>query len=260
MNDSTFNLTVELMKRHIDDLVYSSVQIEGIGATFAQTREIVAEGQANGVPSDDIHKIVCIKRSLEFLFSNYGLPADWSLYSTYNAIIGEGTVRDAGQMRGPGTVRVDDYYPADVSEDLFYEIMDTAATTAYDDAELVAQVVLNLSKAQFFHDGNKRTALVFANHLLAQADAEMAVIVTERDRDEYLDLLLDYYHGRLSLDDASWDFEEKFIVCAENPSLSETRAALALRSDDVSASDESWPELALDEPRRESGVATPHSR
>ena len=223
MNDSTFNLTVELMKRHIDDLVYSSVQIEGIGATFAQTREIVAEGQANGVPSDDIHKIVCI-------------------------------------MRGPGTVRVDDYYPADVSEDLFYEIMDTAATTAYDDAELVAQVVLNLSKAQFFHDGNKRTALVFANHLLAQADAKMAVIVTERDRDEYLDLLLDYYHGRLSLDDASWDFEEKFIICAENPSLSETRAALALRSDDLSGSDESWPDLSLDEPRRESGWTMRHGR
>lgn len=90
------NRTVQLMKDNIDKLVYSSVQVEGIDATFAQTKEIIADGIAKGVSADDVNRILCIKRGLSYLFEHYESSLTWELYSTYDLIIGEGSIDKAG--------------------------------------------------------------------------------------------------------------------------------------------------------------------
>ncbi len=97
----------------------------------------------------------------------------------------------------------------------------TPISCASDESEAALMMVLGLSKAQFFYDGNKRSALMLANHYLANVGAGCAVVVEESMRDKYLDILIDFYHGRLSLDDAAWDLGELAMVYA-NTNVSRT--------------------------------------
>lgn len=208
-----------LIKKSIDNLIYSSVKVEGIDASFAQTSEIVENGIAENISPSDLNKIICIKHGYEYLLDNYQKPLTWELFSRYNSIIGKGNVHDAGSMRPPGVIHVGDYYPEDVSLDKFNRIVDTALSTGYDAEDIACQLLLNLAKSQFFHDGNKRSSLILANHYLAHEDADRVILVLDEDKEhpktrKFLDILVDYYHDNISVDDASWDLQD-FVVLDE---------------------------------------------
>lgn len=212
MAPGTDNGTIAFMKAHVDDMVYSSVQIEGIASTLAQTREILERGRSEGVSPDAMVKILGIKHGLEYLFDNYDKPLSWGLYSTYNKLVGEGSVIKAGKMRGPGEVFEGDFIPTDnISEGLFYRLMDTAVESASTHSETATTMFLLLCKSQFFYDGNKRSAQMLTNHWLAHVDAGASLVVDEGRRDDVLDLLVRFYEGGVSLCDAAWDLEDVVI-------------------------------------------------
>ena len=68
-----------------------------------------------------------------------------------------------------------------------------------------------MPKCQFFCDGNKRAVQVIANHILAHDDAGCMVTVPTDMVSAFLDDLLDFYDGRMTLDDAMWVFEERYV-------------------------------------------------
>lgn len=205
------NETVLSMKQQADKMIYSSVAIEAIPATFEQTREVIETGTAAGVGRESIGKILNIKRAWEHLLTNYRDEPSWDAYSDYNRLIGEGCVEDAGMLRAPGSVMVgtsgqDPYIPPPVSgEDDFNRILDTAKDSFTDIDDAAAALFLMLCRAQFFHDGNKRSAQLLVNHFLAHAGAGYILCVPQEKRDDLLNILVDYYTGVLSLDDAELD-------------------------------------------------------
>lgn len=210
------NGTVRAMRQRVSELVYSSVQIEGIASTFAQTEEILREGKSKSVDQESITKILGLKHALEHLFGNYSKPITWDLYASYNALVGEGTVARAGSMRGPGEVRVGDFIPEpNISVGYFSDLVSTAIDTAGSPSEAASQLFLLMCKAQFFMDGNKRSAQMLANHYLANTDSGRMLLIREDDRDEVLDLLVDFYAGDISLQDAEWDLEDIVMVRCE---------------------------------------------
>lgn len=217
----TDNGTVLSMKQQVDEMIYSSVVIEAIPATFEQTREIIETGAATGVGRESIGKILNIKRAWEYLLMNYRDEPSWDTYSDYNRLIGEGCVEDAGTLRAPGSVIVgtgmqDPYIPPPVSgEDDFNRILDTAKGSFTDIDDAAAALFLMLCRAQFFHDGNKRSAQLLVNHLLAHMDAGYVLCVPKEKRDGLLNILVDYYTGRLSLDDAEFDTYDLVIRKAD---------------------------------------------
>lgn len=232
------NHTVNYMKKSLNTLVYSSVSIEGIGATFAQTRDIVESGTAAGVDSADLDKILNIKHAWESLFENYQEEPSWERYSDYNRVVGRGYVRDAGSVRPPGSVIVgtnldEPYIPPDVTgKEDFDRILNTATDcyNAPDDA--AAAIFLMLCRDQFFHDGNKRSAQLLANHYLAHKDAGFIFCIPEESRDEVLDILVDFYTGRLSLDDAEFDlYNISIMPVPKNPSSAQLGALCSLTKD-----------------------------
>ena len=205
------NETVLSMKQQADKMIYSSVAIEAIPATFEQTRAVIETGTAAGVGRESIGKILNIKRAWEHLLTNYRDEPSWDAYSDYNRLIGEGCVEDAGMLRAPGSVMVgtsgqDPYIPPPVSgEDDFNRILDTAKDSFTDIDDAAAALFLMLCRAQFFHDGNKRSAQLLVNHFLAHADAGYILCVPQEKRDDLLNIHVDYYTGVLSLDDAELD-------------------------------------------------------
>lgn len=232
------NPTVKHMKNSLNVLVYSSVSIEGIGATFAQTRDIVESGTAAGVDSVDLDKILNIKHAWESLFENYQEEPSWERYSDYNRLIGRGYVKDAGLVRPPGSVIVgtnlaEPYIPPDVTGKEDFERLFKTAINCYDSPDDAAVAMfLMLCRDQFFHDGNKRSAQLLTNHYLAHKDAGFIFCIPEESRDEVLDILVDFYTGRLSLDDAEFDlYNISIMPVPKNPSSGQLGALFSLSQD-----------------------------
>lgn len=53
---------------------------------------------------------------------------------------------------------------------------------------------------------------MLANHYLAHTDSGSMLLIREGERDGVLDLLVDFYAGKISLQDATWDLENLAIV------------------------------------------------
>lgn len=214
------NETVADMRERVGILTYSAVKIEGIGSTFTQTKEILERGRAQGVSDEDLTKVLGIKHGLELLFSAYKQELTWDLYAKYNKLLGEGTVESAGIMRGPHDIYVmgnsEPYYPKeDIDVNYFNDLVDTARDSATNTGEAASNLFLLLCKAQFFRDGNKRSAQMAANHLLAHSDSGYMLVVTEDNHDQVLQLLVDFYEGSIGLQDASWDLGELAVTSSK---------------------------------------------
>lgn len=215
--------TVVYMKQCVSEMIYSSVSIEGIGATFAQTKEIIEDGAAAGVSTEDIDKILNIKRAWEYLFDHFDEKPSWELYSNYNRIIGKGYVKDAGSVRPPnsvvvGTGDIDPFVPPDVTGKEDFDRIFVTATNSYPDPDdIAAALFLILCRTQFFHDGNKRSAQLLVNHYLAHIDAGCIFCIPEGTRDTVLDILVDFYMSRTSLDDAEFDLYDLTVRPVPKP-------------------------------------------
>lgn len=54
---------------------------------------------------------------------------------------------------------------------------------------------LYVMKTQIFNDGNKRAAVIFANHYLI-SQGEGLIVIPEKEVPEFKRLLVDYYEGK----------------------------------------------------------------
>ena len=186
------SLAVELAKRQLVDVMWKTANIEVDGITFPDTQEIF-DGRAPGDMSvDDIIVVNNIKHAWMFLLDNAGHPVDWQYVSEYNRSLGAGLVRDAGKLRTNdvrigGTDWIPDLPTVESSHDAI------AALSRIDSAEDRAlDMFCAITRGQWFNDGNKRTALMTANHVLINAGVGVFSISPSLKR-EFTSRLLRYY-------------------------------------------------------------------
>ena len=167
-NDTTTDrrTAVELAKRLLVDLIWRTAKIEVDGVTFPDTQEIFDGRAPEGMSVDDIVTVNNIKRAWRFLLGNIDYPVDWQYIREYNRIIGEGLVRDAGRLREygvrvGGTGWVPEIPAVESSQERVRGILEESE--GEDTAMLLFGAV---TRGQWFSDGNKRTALMVANHQL----------------------------------------------------------------------------------------------
>lgn len=167
-NDTTTDrrTAVELAKRLLVDLIWRTAKIEVDGVTFPDTQEIFDGRAPEGMSVDDIVTVNNIKRAWRFLLDNIDYPVDWQYIREYNRIIGEGRVRDAGRLREygvriGGTGWVPEIPAVESPQERVRGILEESE--GEDTAMLLFGAV---TRGQWFSDGNKRTALMVANHQL----------------------------------------------------------------------------------------------
>ena len=186
--------SIELAKRLLVDSIWKTANIEVDGITFPDTQEIF-EGRAPAdMTVDGIITVNNIKHAWQFLLGNVDYPADWQYVAEYNRIVGEGLVRDAGMLRAygvriGGTFWAPDLPTLDSSRDRVAEIMrqDDPLGRALD-------LFGAITRGQWFADGNKRTALMVANHELIHAGVGILAIQPS-DKREFTTRLLAYYES-----------------------------------------------------------------
>lgn len=185
---------IDYAKRNMVDTIYKQAVLEGVAVTFLDTETIIEGGKINNLSADDVLKINNLKHAWQFILDKdvVSSKSDYNLLCTINKLVEEGFYYNAGQLRSvPVSIGGTSWKPQLPIESIVKEeLADILAIS--DIYEKAIKALLYVMKKQIFIDGNKRTAVIFANHVLISHGAGLIVIPDSKVA-EYKKLLIDYY-------------------------------------------------------------------
>ena len=189
---------IDFARRHIAETIYDQAVLEGVATTFAQTKNILEGGKANGLTSEEVLKIVNLKHAWEYVLNPLVIldKTDYRLMCDINRLIEEGLYFTAGRLRDvPVRIGGTDWQPELPLESLVREGLEEVLVAGGDEVEKAVRLMLFVMRRQVFIDGNKRTGVVLANHYLIGRGLGMIVIPAEKAV-EFKRLLIPYYEGK----------------------------------------------------------------
>lgn len=180
--------------RNIVDSVYKQAMLEGVATTYSDTETLLNGGKVTNMTANDINKVINLKHSWEFI-TNKGVlqyPSNYLLLCQINSLIEEGFSVTAGRLRTvPVTIGGSSYIPPFPIESAVKEQLEEILKME-DTVQRAIKSLLFIMRKQLFLDGNKRTAVLFANHILISHGKGLIVIPAEKVS-EYKKKLVDYY-------------------------------------------------------------------
>lgn len=190
-------LNVDLVKRNLAENIYNQAVLEGIKVTYTNVKEIIDNEIINGIKVSDIMKIINLKRAWEFVLAEPVIetPKKFDLLSEINKIVIEGFYFNAGKIRNvPVRVGGTTYVPSMPVLSKIKEDLELIANKKISIIDKAIEYLLYVMKTQIFIDGNKRTAVIFANHYLIRKGKGIIAIPPECT-EEYKKILISYYEG-----------------------------------------------------------------
>lgn len=177
-------------------LMYHTAGIELPGITFPQTRDILMGMAPQGVDEDDVRTIVNIRNAWRRLFEDIDRPVDADLLREYNRELGRYLFFMPGHWRSqPVGIMGSDYRPKDrIDPDMDVEPVLGQVLAEPDPTERALDLFCAVGRGQWFNDGNKRTGLMAANHILVGAGIG-TIGLDPRLRHEFGNLLVRYYES-----------------------------------------------------------------
>lgn len=190
-------INIDLARRNMVDSIYKQAVLEGVATTYSDTETIINGGKVKDMTAKDISKVVNLKHAWEFILSEGVItyPTNFIVLSQINAIVEEGFSYNAGKIRSvPVLIGGSTYIPPlpyeiQVKEDLNLLLSNNASY------EIAIELLLYVMKKQLFLDGNKRTAVIFANHYLVSRGMGLIVIPSELVS-EFKTRLINYYENK----------------------------------------------------------------
>lgn len=188
-------LNLDFARVNIKSLIYDQAVLEGVSTSFPQTEEIIENGKISGVTASDIQKILNLKHAWEFILDNdvINFKSDYQILSHIGKMINEGFYIDGGRIRSvPVTIGGCSYIPPIPIETVVIESINEIINGNESKIQKAIQLCLYTMKTQVFKDGNKRSAIIFANHFLI-SKGEGILVVPEQHVSEFKKLLVKYY-------------------------------------------------------------------
>ena len=191
-------LNIDFARANMKVNIYDQAVLEGVATSFPQTEDIIENGRVNGVSANDVQKILNLKHAWEFVMDRdvIATKTDYYILCHIAKLVNEGFYSEGGRIRGvPVTIGGTSYVPPLPIE---LDVKKKIAAIAMEDADPVDTAIrlcLYCMKTQIFNDGNKRAAVIFANHYLIGKAAGLLVI-PEKDVPEFKRLLVAYYEDR----------------------------------------------------------------
>lgn len=187
-------LNIDFAKRSMVDTIYKQAVLEGVAVTFLDTETIIEGGRINGISADDIQKINNLKHAWQFILDDGVVTtrSDYSILCMINRLVEEGFYYNAGKLRSvPVSIGGTKWKPELPIENVIIEQLNEVLSES-DVYERSVNALLFVTKKQLFIDGNKRTSVVFANHILI-SDGAGLIAIPEDEVAEYKKLLIAYY-------------------------------------------------------------------
>lgn len=189
---------IDFAKRHLIDSVYKQAVLEGIATTYADTETIIEGGKVNNMTASDVLKVLNLKHAWEFILNKDVItsPTNFTLLCEINRLIEEGFYYNAGKVCStPVSIGGTKWKPELPIEEVIREELQGILNANLDDVSKAIELLLFVMKKQIFIDGNKRTAVIFANHLLIQK-AKGLIVIPDEKNEEFKSLLLEFYEGK----------------------------------------------------------------
>lgn len=215
--DDKVAINIDLARKYLVDSVYKQAMLEGIATTYSDTETIINGGKIKNMSASDLNKVINLKRAWEFIMSidlaNY--PTNYAVLCQINRIVEDGFSLTAGRIRSvPVTIHGSTYIPPMPFENLVEEQLSDILHNG-EGINLAIDLVLYVMKKQLFLDGNKRTAIIFANHYLISHALGLLVVPADKV-DEYKEILISYYEDESKKNEIASFLKEKCWIKMEN--------------------------------------------
>lgn len=180
-----YNMTKEqnifLAKRNIVDSIWKSSHIEGIDVTYPETQKLYDGGNIARLRLDEIQTINNLKHAWIFILNSIDLENDLNLIKSINSLVGSNLVDRAGSIRVYDvSIGGTNWKPEIPNEDnVCKKIQELLKIECVTDRAIT--IMCYLMRTQFFSDGNKRTAMLFANKIMIQNGKGVISIPVEED-------------------------------------------------------------------------------
>ena len=188
---------IDFARANMKANIYDQAVLEGVATSFPQTAEIIENGIVNGMTAADVQKILNLKHAWEFILDKDVLASrtDYYLLCRIARLVNEGFFWEGGRIRGvPVTIGGTSYAPPLPHESDVKDSIAKIVAKQGDEVEKAIELCLYCMKTQVFLDGNKRAAVIFANHyLIAQGGG--LIVIPEKAVPDFKKLLVDYYEG-----------------------------------------------------------------
>lgn len=188
---------LDFARANMKSNIYDQAVLEGVATSFPQTEDIIENGIVNGVSATDVQKILNLKHAWEFILDSDVIQSksDYYILCHIAKLVNEGFFHDGGRIRGvPVTIGGTSYVPPLPMETVVIETIDDILSQNQDTVDTAIALCLYCMKAQIFLDGNKRAAVIFANHYLI-AHGMGFLVIPEKEVPAFKKLLISFYEG-----------------------------------------------------------------
>ena len=191
-------LNIDFARANMKSNIYDQAILEGIATTFPDTETIIENGKVSGMTATDVQKILNLKHAWEFIMDKdvVASKTSYSILCYIACLVNEGFYTYGGRIRSvPVSIGGTTYVPPMPIEFVVKEKIEEILNKKEEPADIAIELCLYCMKTQIFNDGNKRAAVIFANHFLISKGAGLLVIPWNRVPD-FKKLLVLYYEDR----------------------------------------------------------------
>lgn len=191
-------LNIDFARANMKSNIYDQAILEGIATTFPDTETIIENGKVSGMTATDVQKILNLKHAWEFIIDKdvVASKTSYSILCYIAGLVNEGFYTYGGRIRSvPVSIGGTTYVPPMPIEFVVKEKIEEILNKKEEPADIAIELCLYCMKTQIFNDGNKRAAVIFANHFLISKGAGLLVIPENRVP-EFKKLLVLYYEDR----------------------------------------------------------------
>lgn len=191
-------LNIDFARVNMKSNIYDQAILEGIATTFQDTETIIENGKVSGMTATDVQKILNLKHAWEFIMDKdvVASKTSYSILCYIASLVNEGFYTYGGRIRSvPVSIGGTTYVPPMPIEFVVKDKIEEILNKKEEPAEIAIELCLYCMKTQIFNDGNKRAAVIFANHFLISKGAGLLVIPENRVPD-FKKLLVLHYEDR----------------------------------------------------------------
>lgn len=191
-------LNLDFARANMKASIYDQAVLEGIATSFPQTEDIIENGKVSGMTASDVQKVLNLKHAWEFIMDKdvISCKTDYYVLCHIARLVNEGFYLDGGRIRGvPVTIGGTTYIPPLPIEQIVREELDGILHDSGDEVGTAIRLCLYCMKAQIFNDGNKRAAVLAANHYMI-SHGQGLLVIPESVVPEFKRLLVAYYEDR----------------------------------------------------------------
>lgn len=193
-------LNLDFARANMKANIYAQAILEGVATTYPQTETIIENGKVSGMRASDVQKILNLKHAWEFIMDKdvIQVKTDFYILSYIAGLVNEGFYEQGGRIRGvPVAIGGSNYVPPipneiDIKEAINNIVSSNLSSTSIEKA---IELCLYAMKTQIFNDGNKRAAVIFANHYLISQGGGL-IVIPEKEVPEFKKLLVEYYENK----------------------------------------------------------------